>query len=108
MKNMYEPKIKFNFVEGTPFDVNSSMEDIIKNLNPVNLVDGLKLLKEIYFISYKGMASIFGCSGSAFRTAINYGSFTGIIKDESVEEGILNLQYHFLQDTFPINVEIEE
>lgn len=103
----YEPKINFKFKNETEISVNSTLEEILINMNTVNVVDCLKLLKEIYFISYKGMGKIFGCSGSAIRQAISWVTFDGVLKESKVQEGILNLQYYYLRDTFEEYVEIE-
>lgn len=106
MKNReYEPKFNHIFEDNMNLDVNSTFEELIIGIGPKNSIDILKLLKEVYFVSYKGMAKIMGVSGVTIRVAINQGSFDGVLCNERLEDGLLNLQYYFLRDTF---AEIEE
>lgn len=103
----YEPKFKHTFEDNMNLDVNSTLEELIKGIGPRNSVDVLKLLKEVYFISYTGMAQVMGVSGVTIRIGINHGSFDGVLCDEKLEDALLNLQYHFTRDTFAEVTEVE-
>ena len=106
MKNRnYEPKFNYIFEDNMNLDVNSTFEELIKGIGHKNSIDVLRLLKEVYFVSYKGMAQIMGISGVTIRVAINQGSFDGVLCSEKLDDGLLNLQYHYLRDTF---AEVEE
>lgn len=103
----YEPKFKHTFEDNMNLDVNSTLEELIKGIGPKNAVDVLRLLKEVYFVSYKGMAQTMEINPVTIRVAINQGSFDGVLCDEKLEDGLLNLQYYFFRDTFAEVTEVE-
>lgn len=107
MKNIYEPNFKLELQENMDIDMNSSLPEVIVGMGKNNIVDCIKILKVKYGVSYKHIATIMGISPSALRTAINYDTFEGVIRENKLIEGILRLQDVYLQDFFCI-IEEEE
>lgn len=103
----YEPKVKFILKDNINLDINSTFIDMIIGLGIKNAVDVLKMIKIKYGITYKHMAGIMRISNSAIKQAINFGTFEGVVKEEKLIDGILNLQEFYLQDSFA-EIEIEE
>lgn len=101
----YEPKLNFIFQEKTEVNVNMTIEELLMNINPINAIDVIEIMHRLYFVSYKGIAHVMGISASTLRVALTYGSFTYVLRNEKLQEGLLSLQLHFTKDTFVEDIE---
>jgi len=81
-------------------DINMSLVEVVHGLGTKNIVDGIKILKVKFGISYCRLAKMLGINRNSVMMALRFGTFDGLISEIKLLRGIEQLQCEFL-GTYP-------
>ena len=80
----------------TELSVNMSLQGLLWSMTANNAVDGVKILKVVYGISYSKIADIFGVPNTSISLSVRHGSFDGIVSGDKLEQGLSRLRALYL------------
>lgn len=77
-------------------NINMPLVEVIHGLGTGNIIEGIKILKVKFGISYCRLAKMLGINRNAVVLALKFGTFNGIISEIRLLRGIEQLQSEFL------------
>lgn len=86
--------------ENLDINVNSTFYEIVSGMSERNALEGIKLLHVVYGIQYKFIAKVMGISENSLNMAKKFGTFEGVIKEQRLLRGVLEMKVHYLGEDF--------
>lgn len=86
--------------ENLDINVNSTLFEIVSGMSERNVLEGVKLLHIVYGIQYKFISKVMGISENSLNMAKKFGTFDGVVKDQRLLKGVLELKMHYLGEDF--------
>lgn len=86
--------------ENLNINVNSTLFEIVSGMSERNALEGIKLLHVVYGIQYKFISKVMGISENSLNMAKKFGTFDGVVKEQRLLKGVLELKVHYLGQDF--------